>query len=165
MLGPDRVYYAVVTDIDCDARYDGVLCFDGKQVYVDCPHDSEKQECRMLGFAKTLAFGIGEILVLDRVHDREVNGAGRKPSKWFISYEVYEKFEWALERAQEVSANEVLPPPSHPTIYVQDAAGRKQEIEAQVEIMKNMTDEELQAHLIIGPIVKAVQASDACEKP
>lgn len=48
-------------------------------------------------------FTLGEILVLDD-SGREVSGIGRKPSKWFVSYETFDTIELAVDRAREITA-------------------------------------------------------------
>lgn len=46
-------------------------------------------------------FVLGEILVLD-TDGREFAGSGRKPSKWSVTVEYFDKIEDAVARAREV---------------------------------------------------------------
>lgn len=46
-------------------------------------------------------FDLGEIIVLDR-SGREIGARGRKPAKWLISFETFNKIEDAAARALEV---------------------------------------------------------------
>lgn len=48
-------------------------------------------------------FRLGEIIVCDE-NGREIGGAGRKPSKWLISFEVYNSVFEAVQRSKEVLA-------------------------------------------------------------
>jgi hypothetical protein len=47
-------------------------------------------------------FQLGEIIVCE--HGREIGGDGRKPSKWYISYETFTNAEDAIKRSREVTA-------------------------------------------------------------
>ena len=49
-------------------------------------------------------FVAGEILILDEEDSREVDGRGRKPSKWDVSVEHFENLEDALAKSREVVA-------------------------------------------------------------
>ena len=59
-------------------------------------------------------FAFAELLVLGE-SGREVTGGGRKPAKWFIGYEEYERFEDALDRAMTLHELQItggpIPPP------------------------------------------------------
>lgn len=46
-------------------------------------------------------FTLGEILILDE-SGREVAGAGRKPSKWYVTCEEFNTVEEAVARAQQL---------------------------------------------------------------
>lgn len=47
-------------------------------------------------------FEVGEILVVNN-YGREINGQGRKPSKWDVRYEEFRSITKAIARAVEVS--------------------------------------------------------------
>ena len=52
-------------------------------------------------FCSVPVFRLGEIMVMDSEHGRTIPD-GRKPSKWFVSYETFEDIELAIKRAKEV---------------------------------------------------------------
>lgn len=89
---------------------------------------------------RTPVFSVGELLILNK-WGREVCGAGRKPSKWHIGYEVYEDFADALLRAQEVSRvwtfRDPFPPPAKPPVESQTAEDRKARTEMLCEAIRN----------------------------
>jgi hypothetical protein len=47
-------------------------------------------------------FQLGEIMFLDGAHGRELTGAGRKPSKWFIETETVDTIDEAIALSQRV---------------------------------------------------------------
>lgn len=48
-------------------------------------------------------FTLGEILILDSPSGREVDGIGRKPSKWDIAYVTFDTIDEAITRAREIA--------------------------------------------------------------
>lgn len=48
-------------------------------------------------------FFLGETFIIDE-HEREVGGHMRKPSKWSVSYEVFDDIDMACLRSEEVTA-------------------------------------------------------------
>jgi hypothetical protein len=47
-------------------------------------------------------FDQGEIIVVDDEYGREIGGAGRNPSKWFVECEYFDDVEAAIARSREV---------------------------------------------------------------
>lgn len=56
---------------------------------------------KQLVLCNTPVFSLGEILILDSEYGRSIPD-GRKPSKWFVSYECFENLEDAVKRSKEV---------------------------------------------------------------
>jgi len=54
----------------------------------------------MMGYRQPV-FNVGEILILDS-SGREVDYPGRKPSKWEVTYEVFDRLDEAVKRARAV---------------------------------------------------------------
>lgn len=50
-------------------------------------------------------FHVGEIVICDTAYGREVCYPGRKPSKWFIEYEIFTNLSKAVERAHKLTYN------------------------------------------------------------
>ena len=93
-------------------------------------------------------FCLGEILILNKF-GREVNGYGRKPSKWFIGCEIYEKFEDALNRvlqiddwcAENKTEGKTPPPPLVVPLRVQTIKEREQYSVDMVELVSKWVSE------------------------
>ena len=47
-------------------------------------------------------FTVGEVLIVDKAHGREITGLGRKPSKWHVEYVVFDNIKDAVEKALEL---------------------------------------------------------------
>lgn len=56
---------------------------------------------KQLLMCNTPVFSLGEILILDHMYGRSIPD-GRKPSKWAVTYECFEKLEDAVKRAKEI---------------------------------------------------------------
>lgn len=56
---------------------------------------------KQIVICNTPVFFKGELLVLDSIYGRSIPD-GRKPSKWFVAYECFEKIEDAVKRAKTV---------------------------------------------------------------
>ncbi len=56
----------------------------------------------MLLNLRSEVFTLGEILILDDPHGREISGKGRKPSKWGVTCETFATISEAIARAKEV---------------------------------------------------------------
>lgn len=52
---------------------------------------------------RTPVFSLGEILILDS-DGRELNGRGRKPSRWGVTVEYFDNIEEAVTKAQELQS-------------------------------------------------------------
>lgn len=117
------------------------------QVYVNVfPEDAEAKEYQLLGFAKYPVFQKGEVVLLDDRTGRELDGHQRKPSKWFIDYELYDSLDDAILRAFEVTKCEVgCAPPTPLTCKKKVTAKETQDdVQAKVEILKKMKPEEIE---------------------
>lgn len=79
---------------------------DNLVVGLELPEAVEDQYDATGHFVGVPVFRKYEIVVVDKDYGREVIYPGRKPSKWFISYEVYDTFEEALKRALELEEAE-----------------------------------------------------------
>lgn len=103
--------YAVIIKVPSPGENSGNLAMGMGQVFISpvavgLPHDAP-----VLGIGDALAapqleiyllipvFKVGELLVLDS-NDRDQ--FGRKPSKWFITYECFDNVEDAVRRVLEV---------------------------------------------------------------
>ena len=64
----------------------------------DTTIDLTKQQALM---CNTPCFQLGEIMIMDGEYGRTIPD-GRKPSKWFVTYETFENIEDAIKRAKEV---------------------------------------------------------------
>ena len=51
--------------------------------------------------AKLPVFQLGEILILDN-NGREVNGVGRKPSKWSVEYKTFNNIDEAVQMSKNL---------------------------------------------------------------
>ncbi len=88
---------------------DGMILTDGEKFYFNCYDDG----LTPIGFVKHPVFEVGEILITDR-STREQVGHGRKPSKWWVGWELYTKIGHAIERSQQIQKlekGEPLPSP------------------------------------------------------
>lgn len=52
-------------------------------------------------------FTVGEILILDVDSGREAASPGRKPSKWFVTYETFSDVNAAVQRSRELETSPV----------------------------------------------------------
>lgn len=102
--------YAVVTKIDTQdvATAMDLVVRTAQGTQETDYRDTYVPAFQALGFDATLALHIpvwtlGEIVVLAYSGGREVNGAQRKPSKWFVEVEEFDTIEAAVNRAIEVS--------------------------------------------------------------
>lgn len=55
-----------------------------------------------VGDCKVSVFEVGEIVICDAVDGREVCYPGRKPSKWAVSFEIFDNLDDAVKRSQEL---------------------------------------------------------------
>lgn len=154
-----RYRYCVITDDAGGA--DGNLCdaliaTDGRVLYIDPPVEAKFQLLPFMGRVKVQVFHKGELLVLCD-YGREVCGMGRKPSKWHIGYEVYERIEDAIARAKVVSENDVVPPPAVNPVEVQTQVDAKERTKALVDAINAITPKELGKLPLVKALKKALK--------
>jgi len=152
----ERLFYCVITELGpsgnlCDnfaMRLPDEVGVGGAVYTTEFPAEAINEETVRTDLVqvKMPAFVVGELLVLNEC-GREVCGHGRKPSKWFIGYEVYEDVQAAIARAVAVTEaswfSKPVPPPERPPAEVQTADGAKAQSDALVERIRGMSREEL----------------------
>lgn len=55
-----------------------------------------------IGECKVAVFEVGEIVICDTINGREVCYPGRKPSKWAVTYDIFDNLDDAIKRSQEL---------------------------------------------------------------
>jgi hypothetical protein len=78
----------------------------GNVLFVDPFQVTVKGKTYTLERVRVPVFEKGEILILDAESGREIAGHERKPSKWFVEYEVYDSLEEAIKKAISVLSEE-----------------------------------------------------------
>ena len=81
-------------------KYLVITKIDSRDLYADVAKRFATDEEEMVSLP---VFTLGEVLIVDS-GGREVVGAQRKPSKWYVDYEGFVTVEQAVQRAQEVLA-------------------------------------------------------------
>jgi len=122
-----------------------------------------KENVPVAFYTKSHVFSRGEIVICDPVYGREIGG-GRKPSKWFVGYEVYNDIEKAIRRAIVIRESSLhraeLPPSEDEPIEVQIRSERRAECEAMgeavAERLRTMTPEEIE-NSPLGPLVSLLK--------
>jgi len=121
-------YFAVITGIEGENNCSCIIMINpegennlvGSKILVDPEVSSDEFAQALTGinpdtidmskkqflFGNRPAFVLGEIMVMDS-HDRTIPD-GRKPSKWWVSYERFDDIEDAIKRSKEVSEGEGL---------------------------------------------------------
>lgn len=109
--------FGVITKIDCEPEgnhCDDILiakpCVIGwgpdgdliEERYVAMGWDDHITDDSNVLHVRLPVFELGEIVILDSEHGREVAGRGRKPSKWFVECEHFSSLKMAVERAKQV---------------------------------------------------------------
>jgi hypothetical protein len=122
-VGKIKVKYAVITEASLKpSREEGnwedniaVINLKEQKLYVGAePSNNDpilflepftitlKGKAYTINRVKTPAFVKGEILIVNAETEREIAGRQRKPSKWYVKYEVYDNVEEAVKKALEV---------------------------------------------------------------
>lgn len=103
-------------------------------------------ELELAGECKREVFQVGEVLILND-YGREIPYPGRKPSKWFVDYELYDDLDVALERARDVFENTTkdgqLPPLKEEPLGWQSGEMRRNESNLLVEMIRQTPKEQL----------------------
>lgn len=100
--------YAGVFDLAFETDEDSDIEFLKKnkpltEMIEEAPTEGERQVLvGVLLNARRPVFDLGEVLLLDDSTGREVDGPGRKPSKWFVTTEEFDTLDAAIERSREV---------------------------------------------------------------
>ena len=148
--------FCVIIDVG-NSREDNLtdvfLVSDGQETYVGLPDD----QLEVVGHAKMPIFIRGEFLVLSE-SGCEISGRGRKPEKWFITYELYSDPNVALQRAMEVSdvpLGKPVPAPSIKPDHVQTADMTRRATAELASIISDIPKEVLETH----PFVQSIRAA------
>lgn len=81
-----------------------LILYETPPITVD--RDTDKRRSKNIIEIKRQVFAPGEILIVDPVYGREYGWPGRKPSKWAVEFERFERVEDAVKRAKEIMDNE-----------------------------------------------------------
>jgi len=122
-MSTPKIKYAVITEASLkpdkeEGNWEDTLAVinpEEQTLYVDAepPNDdttlflepftvTTKGKTYTIDKVKIPVFMKGEILIVDAKTEREITGRHRKPSKWFVEYEIYDNLEDAIKRALEV---------------------------------------------------------------
>ena len=70
---------------------------------IEIIEESRKEDSDVMYLnVKLKVFELGEILILDS-YGREFGGAGRKPSKWFVEYKMFDEIDKAIDCALKIA--------------------------------------------------------------
>jgi len=151
-----KLKFCVITDVGDGQEgnlADVFLTSDGKETYINL----SREGLNVVGQAKMPVFVRGEFLVLSE-SGREISGHGRKPEKWFVTYELYGDPMAALRRAVQVTdspEDQPVPPPLDTPDHVQTADATRHDVEAFAAIIAEIPKEELDKH----PFVQSMKAA------
>jgi len=155
-IGDKEIHFCVITELSADGNlYDDFIVQRGENLVVGTDLAANESPVCMV---KAPCFHLGELLILDAQYGRELICRGRKPKKWFISFELYDDFETAFNRARQVyefkiDDNKELPPPPASCLGGQTVDSAKQRTDDMVKSIQGMSKEELEAH----PLTKALR--------
>ena len=119
---------------------------DEPQYFLECYHDVDDAQMEISVECKVPVFQVGEVLILND-YGREIPYPGRKPSKWYVDYEMYDDLDAALERSRDVFENTSkdgkLPPTKVDPIGWQSGEMRRSETNLLIEAIKQTPKEKL----------------------
>jgi len=155
-IGGQTIHFCVITELSEDGNlYDDFVVHRGENLVVGADLAANETPT---GMVKVPCFRLGELLILDAEYGRELVGMGRKPKKWFISFELYDDFETAFHRARQVyqlriNDDKELPPPPDSCLGGQTVESSKKRSKDMVKALEGMTKEQIEAL----PITKAIR--------